>query len=199
MAGADFSAYFVVGAMYSGFAMVVVLAALIRWGLDLQDFVTAKHFDAMALIMLMASLIMGLSYATEWFSAWYGGDHADRSLIAFEFAGHYGWLYWFLLLFNVVLPQVFWLPRVRRTLWAIVGVSIGINIGMWLERILIIWNTLGDTHLPSTRHVFYPSLTDWTFLFGPLGLFAFLFLLFSRFFPVISVFEVRELAAETAR
>ncbi len=96
-----FPPYFVVGAMYSGFAMVVVLAALIRWGLDLQDYVTSGTSTLMALVMLMASLIMGLSYATEWFSAWYGGEHAERSVIAFEFTGHYGVLYWFLLLFNV--------------------------------------------------------------------------------------------------
>lgn len=191
-----FPPYFVVGAMYSGFAMVVVLSALIRWGLSLEDYVTMKHFDAMALIMLMASLVMGLSYATEWFTAWYGGEHADRALIAFEFMGHYGWLYWLLLLFNCLLPQLFWLKPARRSLLVVVLVSIGINIGMWLERILIIWNTLGHGYLPSMRHVFVTSLTDWTFLIGPLGFFAFLFLLFSRFFPVISMYEVRELAAE---
>ena len=191
-----FPPYFVVGAMYSGFAMVVLLAALIRWGLDLKDYVTLKHFDGMALIMVTASLIMGLSYATEWFSAWYGGDHAERSVIAFEFAGYYRVLYWFLLLFNVVLPQVFWWPAARRSLLVIVLVSIGINIGMWLERILIIWNTFAQTFLPSTREVFYTSLTDWTLLVGPLGVFAFMFLLFARFFPVISMYEVRELAAE---
>ncbi len=191
-----FPPYFVVGAMYSGFAMVAVLAALIRWGLRLEDYVTAKHFDAMALIMLMASLVMGLSYATEWFSAWYGGEHPERSVIAFEFTGHYAVLYWLLLLFNVVLPQLFWSKAVRRNLAVIIAVSIGINIGMWLERILIIWNTLGDTHLPSMRHHFHPSLTDWAFLIGPLGLFVFMFLLFARLFPVISMFEVRELAAE---
>jgi len=191
-----FPPYFVVGAMYSGFAMVVVLAALIRWGLSLEDYVTLKHFDAMALIMLMASLIMWASYATEWFSAWYGGTHPERSVIAFEFTGRYGVLYWFLLLFNCVLPQVFWFRAMRRSLLVVVLVSIGINIGMWLERILIIWNTLGDTHLPSMEHAFIPSLTDWTFLFAPLGLFAFLFLVFARLFPVISIYEVRELAAE---
>ncbi len=194
-----FPPYFVVGAMYSGFAMVVVLAALIRWGLDLKDYVTTRHFEAMALIMLMASLIMGLSYATEWFSAWYGGTHPERGVIAFQFTGHYAVLYWLLLLFNVVLPQAFWFPGVRRSLLLVVAVSIGINIGMWLERILIIWNTLGYTHLPAMRHWFYPSLTDWTFLIGPLGLFAFLFLVFARIFPVISIYEVRELAAEEAR
>ncbi len=188
-----FPPYFVVGAMYSGFAMVVMLAIFIRWGLGLERFVTRRHFDAMGLIMLMCSLVMGLSYATEWFMAWYGGDHAARGLIAHEFAGFYGPLYWLLLLFNVALPQLLWWPRARRNLWILAAVSIGINIGMWFERILIIWNTLSHTYLPSMRHVFVMSAIDWIFILGPLGLFAFLFLLFSRFLPVASMYEVREL------
>lgn len=191
-----FPPYFVVGAMYSGFAMVVVLAALIRWGLNLQAFVTMRHFEAMALVMLMASLVMTLSYATEWFSAWYGGTHPERGLIAFEFTGTYAPLYGLLLLCNCIVPQLFWWRRVRQSLIAIVIVSILINVGMWLERILIIWNTLGHPHLPSMRHVFHPSLTDWAMLFGPLGLFAFMFLVFVRLFPSVSMYEVRELAAE---
>ncbi len=194
-----FPPYFVVGAMYSGFAMVVLLSALIRWGLHLEDYVTMKHFDSMALIMLMSALVMGLSYANEWFSAWYGGRRPDRSLIAFEFAGHYAALYWLLLLFNVVLPQIFWWTGARRKLWIVVTVSIGVLTGMWLERILIIWNTLGHGYLPSMRRFFISSLTDWTLLIAPLGLFAFLFLLFARFFPVISMYEIRELAAEEKR
>ncbi|MGO9942053.1 MAG: NrfD/PsrC family molybdoenzyme membrane anchor subunit [Rhodoblastus sp.] len=191
-----FPPYFVVGAMYSGFAMVVILAALIRWGLDLQDYVTMRHFEAMALIMLMASLVMGASYATEWFTAWYGGEQAERSLVAFEFTGYYRWLFWLLLLFNVALPQILWSPRARRSLGLIALVAIGVNIGMWFERILILWNTLGHGFLPSMRHVFIPTLTDWSLLIGPLGAFAFLFLLFARTFPVVSIYEVRELALE---
>jgi len=194
-----FPPYFVVGAMYSGFAMVVLLALGVRWGLDLTGYITARHFDAMALMILMAALVMTASYASEWFTAWYSGEHAERSLIAFEFTGPYWPLYGLLLLFNCILPQLLWLPAARRNLWCLAVVSIGILIGMWLERILIIWNTLGHDRLPSMRHTFVMSLTDWTFLFGPLGLFAFLFLLFARFFPIVSMYEVRELAhAEAA-
>lgn len=189
-----FPPYFVVGAMYSGFAMVVVLAILIRWGLGLQSVITLKHFDAMGLVILLCALVMTLSYATEWMMAWYGGEHAERSLVVHEFAGTYAPLYWLLLLFNCILPQVLWSPKARGNLWVMALVSIGINVGMWLERILIIWNTLGHTELPSTRHPFVMSAIDWTFLIGPLGLFAFLFLLFARFFPVVSMYEVRELA-----
>jgi molybdopterin-containing oxidoreductase family membrane subunit len=188
-----FPPYFVVGAMYSGFAMVVILAGFIRWGLGLQRYITPKHFEAIGLILLLCSLIMTLSYATEWFTAWYGGDTSDRGLVAHEFNGFYGPLYWLLLLFNCFLPQVLWFPKMRRSLWVLALISIGINIGMWFERILIIWNTLSDPDLPSMRHVFVMSAVDWMLLFGPLGFFAFLFLIFARLMPVVSMYEVREL------
>ena len=189
-----FPPYFVVGAMYSGFAMVVLLAFGIRWGLDLQDYIGDVHFDVIARVMLMASIVMLASYATEWFTAWYSGEHAQRSLIAFQFTGHYAPLYWLLLLFNCALPQLFWWPAARRSFPVLALVSIGILIGMWFERILIIWNTLGHDYLPSMRHVYLMSLTDWAMLLGPLGVFAFLFLLFARLFPIVSMYEVKELA-----
>ncbi len=188
-----FPPYFVVGAMYSGFATVVLLAIVVRWGLGLERFVTRRHFDAMALIILTCSLVMGLSYATEWFMGWYGGRQAERGLVAHAFAGFYGPLYWLLLFFNVVLPQVFWLPAARRRMWVSAVVSVGILIGMWFERILIIWNTLSHDYLPSMRHVFVMSWIDWLFVFAPVGVFAFLFLIFARAFPMISMYEVREL------
>jgi Ni/Fe-hydrogenase subunit HybB-like protein len=192
-----FPPYFVVGAMYSGFAMVVILAIAIRWGLGLESVITRKHFDSMALIILLCALVMTLSYATEWVMAWYGGDHADRGLVAHEFAGLYGPLYWLLILFNCVLPQLLWCPAMRTNLAVLALVAIGINVGMWFERILIIWNTLSHNFLPSSNHPFEMSAIDWTFVIGPLGVFAFLFLLFVRLFPVVSMYEVRELAAKT--
>ncbi len=106
-----FPPYFVVGAMYSGFAMVVCLAALVRWGFRMEGLITIAHFDVMAKVMLAASIIMGLSYATEWFNAWYGGERADRSLVVFEFTGAYAPMFWALLLCNVVMPQAFWFAR----------------------------------------------------------------------------------------
>ncbi len=101
LAGKIFPPYFVVGAMYSGFAMVVVLALAIRWGLDLQAIITERHFEAIGRILLMASIVMGYSYATEWFMAWYGGDRSERGLVAFEFTGAYAPLYWAMLACNV--------------------------------------------------------------------------------------------------
>jgi Ni/Fe-hydrogenase subunit HybB-like protein len=191
-----FPPYFVVGAMYSGFAMVVLLTAFLRFGFRLQALITPQHFDVMARFMLAASLIMGLSYASEWFAAWYGGASAERSLVSFEFTGAYAPLYWAMLLFNVVLPQTFWLVRVRRHIVAVVVIAVFINIGMWLERITIVWNTLAHGYLPSMWRMFVPTLLDWSLLFGSLGLFAFLYLLLVRIFPMVSMHEVRRLVFE---
>jgi Ni/Fe-hydrogenase subunit HybB-like protein len=191
-----FPPYFVVGAMYSGFAMVVCLAALVRWGFRLQALVTLAHFDVMAKIMLMASIIMGLSYASEWFTAWYGGEHADRSLLAYEFTGSYAPMFWALLVCNVAVPQAFWLGAVRRSVPAVFCIAIVINIGMWLERILIVWNTLSHDYLPSAWRLFFPTIWDWLTLFGSLGLFALMFLVFVRLLPSVSMHEVRHLVAE---
>jgi molybdopterin-containing oxidoreductase family membrane subunit len=191
-----FPPYFVVGAMYSGFAMVACIAALVRWGLRLQGLITVAHFDVMAKIMLMASIVMGLSYATEWFNAWYGGEHADRSLVVFEFAGGYAPMFWALLLCNVVIPQAFWLRGVRRSIVAVFAISVAINIGMWLERILIVWNTLSHDYLPSSWRLFIPTAWDWLTTIGSLGLFVLMFLVFVRFIPSVSMHEVRKLVDE---
>jgi Ni/Fe-hydrogenase subunit HybB-like protein len=189
-----FPPYFVVGAMYSGFAMVIVLATLIRWGLNLQAIITANHFEVMGKILLMASIVMGYSYATEWFMAWYGGDHSERGVVVFQFTGTYAPLFWALLFCNVLLPQALWFPAVRHSLPMLIVIAIAINIGMWLERILIVWNTLSHDYMPSLWRSFHFTFWDWSFLIAPLGLFALMFLLFVRLVPAISMFDMRELA-----
>jgi Ni/Fe-hydrogenase subunit HybB-like protein len=191
-----FPPYFVVGAMYSGFAMVVCLAALVRWGFRLEALITLEHFDVIAKIMLTAAIIMGLSYATEWFTAWYGGEHADRDLVVFELTGSYAPMFWALLFCNVVAPQAFWWRAVRRSVPAVFCLAILINIGMWLERILIIWNTLSHDYLPSAWRLFLPTVWDWLTTFGSLGLFALMFLVFVRLLPAVSMHEVRHLITE---
>jgi molybdopterin-containing oxidoreductase family membrane subunit len=193
-----FPPYFVVGAMYSGFAMVVCLAALVRWGFRMEALITTAHFDVMAKIMLAAAIIMGLSYATEWFNAWYGGEHADRSLVAFEFAGAYAPMFWALLLCNVIVPQAFWFPSVRASICACFVIAVLINIGMWLERILIIWNTLSHDYSVSMWRLFLPTVWDWITTVGSLGLFALMYLVFVRLLPVVSMHEVRKLVDEEA-
>jgi len=191
-----FPPYFVVGAMYSGFAMVVCLAALVRWGFRMEALITIPHFDVMAKIMLAASIIMGISYGTEWFNAWYGGERADRSLLAFEFTGSYAPMFWALLLCNVAIPQAFWFGDVRRSIVGVFIIAVIINIGMWLERILIIWNTLSHDYMPSMWRLFLPTIWDWITTFGSLGLFALMYLVFVRLIPVVSMHEVRKLVDE---
>lgn len=191
-----FPPYFVVGAMYSGFAMVVVLTALVRWGFNLQPIITIDHFDTMAKIMLAASIIMGMSYATEWFAAWYGGETQDRSLLIFMFVGTYGPVMWALIACNVLIPQAFWFRSVRRNVSAVFIIAIIINVGMYFERILIVLNTLSHDYLPSMRRSFVPTVWDWTLLVGSLGFFALMFLIFCRLMPTVSMHEVRHLVHE---
>lgn len=191
-----FPPYFVVGAMYSGFAMVVLLAAAIRHGFGLEAMITARHFEAMAKILLASACIMGLSYATEWFGAWYGGDAAARRLVAYEFAGRYRFWYWLMLACNVVIPQLLWLPRLRANIRGLVLIALAINLGMYLERILIVVNTLSQSFVPESWRGYAPTVWDWTLLLGSLGFFAFLFLGFVRVFPSVSMHEMRELIHE---
>jgi Ni/Fe-hydrogenase subunit HybB-like protein len=193
-----FPPYFVVGAMYSGFAMVIVLAALIRWGYGFQSIVTLRHFDIMAQILVASALIMGASYATEWFSAWYGGRQPDRSFVWFLFNGPYYWVYWCMLACNVIIPQIFWIPAARRSIPLICLVAILINVGMWLERILILWMTLSHSYLPSMDRLFIMKPADWLFIFGPLAFFALLFLVFAKLLPAVSIHEVLELRRKEA-
>jgi molybdopterin-containing oxidoreductase family membrane subunit len=191
-----FPPYFVVGALFSGFATVIVLSALVRWGLRLEAVITVNHFDAMAKVLLTASIVMFYSYATEWFMAWYGGNRADRTLVAYTFTGDYAPLYWALLFFNVLIPQALWFRSMRRSVPVVVLIALGVDVGMWLERILIIWNTLSHGYAVSMWRLFYPTLWDWLLLFGPLGFFAFMFLLFIRLVPAVPMHEVRKLARE---
>jgi len=194
-----FPPYFVVGAMFSGFCMVIVLSACIRWGLRLESVITLNHFDAMAKIVLAAAIIMGLSYATEWFSAWYGGDKDSLGVTHFSFTGPYAGLYAGMLLFNVVLPQALWAPAVRRNIGALVIIAVLVNVGMWLERIMILLSTLSHGPIPSSWSLFRPTLTDGALLFGSLGVFALAFLVIGRVLPLVSMSETRQLLVEEGR
>ncbi|EKE44610.1 polysulfide reductase NrfD [Oceaniovalibus guishaninsula JLT2003] len=191
-----FPPYFVVGAMFSGFAMVVVLAALIRRGLGLHDLITMNHFDVMARILLVASLIMSISYVTEWFFAWYSGDYSERFVTWFEFQGIYAPFYWTMLACNCLFPLLYAFRAARRSLPIVIAVAILINVGMWLERILIISETLSRGHLPSQWRVYVPTIWDWLLLAGTLGFFAWMFLLFVRLVPAVSIHEVKERTRE---
>ncbi|UFN46930.1 polysulfide reductase NrfD [Roseomonas sp. OT10] len=194
-----FPPYFVAGALFSGFGMCVVVAALMRWGLGLQAVLTHRHFAAMAKVILAGSLVLGLSYLTEWFTAWYGGDGAERGHVAFLFASPYAPLYAVLLACNVLVPQLLWSARARESIVAVVTVSLVLNLGMWLERVLIIWNTLSHGHLPAMHAVFRPTFWDWSLLAGTIGFFLLLFLVFARLLPVIAMHDLGKLLRDRER
>ena len=191
-----FPPYFVVGAMFSGFAMVVTLAVIFRHALGLEAMITHRHLDEMAKILLLGAIVLGFSYATEWFMAWYSGRTAERFLVMFDFSGTYWPYYWAMLLFNVFLPQAFWFPAVRRSIPVLFAIAVLINVGMWLERLLIIINTLSRGFLPSRWGTYAPTIWDILLLAGTLGFFAFLFFCLVRFVPMVSMHEVRELVHE---
>jgi molybdopterin-containing oxidoreductase family membrane subunit len=194
-----FPPYFVLGALFSGFAMVVLLSLLVRWGMGLRDLITPLHFEAMAKVILMGSVLMTLCYATEWFMAWYGGGAAERSLVAFLFTGAYAPLYWIQLTCNCLLPQALWFAPLRRSPWALGLVAVAILAGMWLERILIIWGTLSHDTMPTMWRLFQPTISDWALLVGPFGLFACLYLAFLRLLPAVSMHDMRSLVSGEGR
>ena len=191
-----FPPYFVVGALFSGFAMVVLIALVIRRALRLEAMILRAHFDCMAKVILAASIVMGASYAAEWFSAWWSGDAGDRRVVAYEFTGSYCPLYWAMLAGNVLIPQLFWVPRWRVSTPVLIGVAISVLIGMWLERILILLNTLLLGYEPSFWRVYAPTIVDFAILLGTLGAFTLLFLFAARLLPMVSMHEVRELLVE---
>jgi molybdopterin-containing oxidoreductase family membrane subunit len=188
---AIFPPYFVAGAIYSGFAMVLTLAIPIRAIYGLEDFITMRHLHNMAKIMLATGLIVAYGYLMEAFIAWYSGNPAEMFMILNRMRGPYAPFYWSLILCNVVLPQVLWIRGVRNNPVGLWCVSIIINIGMWLERFIIIVTSLHRDFLPSSWGMFHPTRWDFMTFFGTIGLFLTLLFLFIRFLPMISIFEMR--------
>jgi molybdopterin-containing oxidoreductase family membrane subunit len=191
-----FPPYFVAGAIYSGFAMVLTIAIPLRAVYHLEDFVTMRHLEVMAKIMLVTGLIVSYSYIVEHFLAWYSGNIYEEALLLNRAFGPYGWLYWLLLLFNVAAAQLLWFKRVRTGLLPLFVVSLVINIGMWIERFVIVVGSLSHDYLPSSWGVFRPTIFDWSMLVGTLGLFTALMFLFVRLLPMIPAFEMRRLLHE---
>ncbi|MGG5823585.1 NrfD/PsrC family molybdoenzyme membrane anchor subunit [Falsiroseomonas sp. HW251] len=185
-----FPPYFVVGALFSGFAMAVTIAVILRAALGLQEVIRAKHFDAMSKILLAGSIAMGFSYATEWFNTWYGGGRAETEHLRFLFAGEYAPFYILMLCCNVVAPQILWWPRARVSMPILLVLTLVINLGMWLERVLIVITTLSHAHLPSMRAIFVPTIWDWLTLAGSIGFFVLLFVAFVRLFPVVAMHDL---------
>jgi molybdopterin-containing oxidoreductase family membrane subunit len=192
-----FPPYFVAGAIYSGFAMVLTLAIPIRAAYGLKDFITDHHLENMAKIMLATGLIVAYGYAMEAFISWYSGNPYERFNYWNRVTGPYWPAYWALIATNIVTPQLLWLKRVRRNILLLFLIALVVNTGMWLERFVIVVTSLHRDFLPSAWGMYYPTMWDWFTFTGTLGLFVFLLFLFLRFLPMISIFEMRTLLPES--
>jgi Ni/Fe-hydrogenase subunit HybB-like protein len=188
-----FPPYFVAGAIYSGFAMVLTLAIPLRKYYHLEDFVTMKHLDFMAKVMLATGLVVAYSYIMEAFMAFYSGNSYDHYMMMNRFAGPYAKAFWTLIFCNLVGPQVLWFRKFRQSPWLLFGVSLVVQTGMWLERFVIIITGLHRDFLPSSWGMFYPTRWDYMTFLGTLGLFFTLFYLFIRLLPMIAIHELRDL------
>jgi molybdopterin-containing oxidoreductase family membrane subunit len=195
-----FPPYFVAGAIYSGFAMVLTLLIPIRRMFRLHDVITKRHLDNMAKMLLLTGWIVTYAYIFESFIAWYSGDRYERYTHLFDRPlGPYAVLFWTLVFCNCVVPQLFWSRTMRQNTVVLFGASLLINTGMWLERFVLIVSSEHRDFLPSSWGAYRPTVVDGTILFGTLCFFGFLYLLFLRFLPFLPVSELRELRHELVR
>lgn len=191
-----FPPFFVVGALHSGFAMVLLLGIPIRFAFGLQQMITPRHLDNMARLILATSLVMAYCYGAEIFTAFYSGDLQEISTAQSRFSGAYAWVYWSTWVCNVLAVQILWWPRMRRSQPVLLAVAALILIGMWLERFMLIVTSLYQGVVPSSWGMFHPTFWDFATLAGSIGLFMLLLLLFVRWLPVLSMHELRKLAHE---
>jgi len=188
-----FPPYFVAGAIYAGFAMVLTLSIPLRKFYGLEDFITLKHLENMAKVMLATGLIVAYGYMCEAFFAWYSGNPYETFMIWNRMTGPYAWSYWALILCNVVAPNLLWSKRLRTNVAFLFFISFVVSIGMWLERFVIIVTSLHRDFLPSSWGLYAGTQFDWAAFIGTIGLFLTLMFLFVRFLPAISIFEMRTL------
>jgi Ni/Fe-hydrogenase subunit HybB-like protein len=189
-----FPPYFVVGAIYSGFAMVLLLVLPVRRVFGLEDIITERHLDNMAKLLLATGLMLAYSYIVEIFIAWYSGDMYERyTYLAARPFGPYSVIFWAMIAANVLTPQLFWFRRLRTSAPVLFGASLVILAGMWTERFIIIVTSLNRDFLPSSWHFYAPTWVDWSILLGTVSLFCLLFLLFIRFVPFVALHEMKRL------
>ena len=186
-----FPPYFVAGAIYAGFAMVLILAIPLRAVYGLQDFITTRHLQNMAKVLLATGLIVAYGYMTEIFFAWYGGSIYEEGMLRTRMLGPYAPIFWSLMVCNVLAPQLLWFKKLRRAPVPLFLIALVVSVGMWLERFVIVVTSLHRDFLPSSWGMYRPTLFDWTTFVGTIGLFITLLFLFIRFLPMISIFEMR--------
>ena len=188
-----FPPYFVAGAIYAGFAMVLTLMIPLRALYGLQDFITERHLDNMGKVMLVAGLIVAYGYFMEQFMAWYSASQYEIFLMQNRMSGPYGMFYWALILCNILVPQILWSRRVRLSTFWLFVVSMFINVGMWLERFIIVVGSLHRDYMPSSWDMYYPTIWDVALFVGTIGFFVLAFFLFVRGLPLIAIHEIRTL------
>ncbi|HZI74440.1 MAG TPA: NrfD/PsrC family molybdoenzyme membrane anchor subunit [Gemmatimonadales bacterium] len=192
-----FPPYFVVGAIYSGFAMVLILLLPVRRVFGLEDIITRRHLDNMAKLLLTTGLMLAYSYIVEVFIAWYSGDLYERyTYLTARPLGPYSVIFWAMIAANVLTPQLFWFRRLRTSVPVLFAASLVILAGMWTERFIIIVTSLNRDFLPSSWHYYAPTWVDWSILLGTVSFFSLLFLLFIRFVPFVALHEMKQLRYE---
>ncbi len=188
-----FPPYFVAGAIFSGFAMVLTLMIVTRKLFKLEDYITIEHIESMNKVILLTGTIVGVAYLTELFIAWYSGYVYEQFAFFNRALGPYWWSYFGMMFCNVISPQLFWKKSWRRNLWLTFFLSIVINIGMWFERFVIIATTLARDYLPSSWSYYSPTWVEIGIFLGSLGLFFTCYLIFSRVAPVVAVAEIKSI------
>jgi len=191
-----FPPYFVAGALFCGFAMVLTLAIPLRHFFGLHEFITDRHLENAAKILLACGWIVAYGYFIETFTAYYSGDEFEIAMVEDRLLGFYAPVYWAVLLCNVLVPQILWWRTARRSVWTLFAVSLIVNFGMWLERVMIVVQSMHHDFMPSAWGNFIPTVWDWITLGGSIAFFALLFLGFVRLLPSISIFEMRALVHE---
>jgi molybdopterin-containing oxidoreductase family membrane subunit len=189
-----FPPYFVAGAIFSGFAMVVTVLIFVRKVFDLQNIITINHFEKMNKVILATGWMVGYAYGMEFFIAWYSGNPTEQFVFINRAFGPYWWAYWIMVSCNVIFPQLFWFSKIRRSIPAMLIVAILVNVGMWFERFVITVSTLHRDFLPSSWGMFVPTLVDFGTLIGSFGLFFTLVLIFTRTLPVVAMSEIKAVA-----
>ncbi len=187
-----FPPYFVAGAIYSGFAMVITLAIPARRWFHLEDIITMRHLECMAKVMLGTGMIVAFAYVLEAFMAYYSGNAYERFMYLNRMLGPYGPTYYMLIACNIAIPQFLWIKKVRLSVPLLFIEAIIVNIGMWLERFVIVITSLHRDFVPSSWGTYYPTQWDWAVFIGTIGFFVTLMFIFMRLLPAISIFEVRE-------
>ncbi len=186
-----FPPYFVAGALFSGFATVALLAILMRSLFGLRDLITRRHLDYLGRMMLVFALVVDYAYSQEIFVAWYSGEDYYRTVYLDRWTGPYAPVWWGMIFCNVVLVQLLWFQRIRRSPLALFALAVTSNLGMWLERFQIVFTSTHADYMPSAWDTVWPTLSDWLVYAGTLGLFSFLLLAFIRLAPLISLHDMR--------